>query len=87
METYFSMNASFQVVETDFLANANQKLFFHLMETYFLTNPSFQLLEKDFSLVEPVYIIWELESSFLLAEIVTDMNGNLTLAGGNSFSS
>ena len=42
------MNASFRVVETDFLASTNDKLFFRLVETYFLTSPSFQLLEKDF---------------------------------------
>ena len=49
VETYFSTNASLQLVETDFLANTNHnKLFFRLVETYFLTNPSLQLLEKDF---------------------------------------
>ena len=42
------MNASFWVVEKDFLASTNQNLFFRLVETYFLTNPLFQLLEKDF---------------------------------------
>ena len=48
VETYFSANASFRVVETDFLASTNHKLFFRLVKMYFLTNPSFQLLEKDF---------------------------------------
>ena len=42
------MNASFWVVEKDFLSITNQNLFFRLVETYFLTNPLFQLLEKDF---------------------------------------
>ena len=48
VETYFSTNASFRVVETDFLASTNCKFFFRLVETYVLMNPSFQLLEKDF---------------------------------------
>ena len=48
MEKYFSTNASFQVVEKDFLAIEYHKIFYRLMETYFLTNPSFQLLEKNF---------------------------------------
>ena len=39
--TYFSTNASFRVVEIDFLASRNHKLFSRLVETYFLTNPSF----------------------------------------------
>ena len=85
---YFSTNASFRVVETGFLASTNNKLFLRLEETYFLTNPSLQLLEKDFSLVKIVNIS---ESSFQLAETVTDMSGNhflktdLILASGNSF--
>ena len=33
VETYFSANASFRVVETDFLAGTNPKLFFRLVET------------------------------------------------------
>ena len=80
MEKYFSTNASFQVVETDFLASANHSLyfcrdscrgesFFCLAETYSLTNPSFQLLEKDFSA----------EVFFLLAETVTAMSGRQNL--------
>ena len=48
VETYFSTNASFRVVETDFVASTNHKLFFRLVETGYLTNPSFQLFEKDF---------------------------------------
>ena len=50
MQTYLSMNASFGVAETGFLASTNHKLFFRLVETYFLMNPSFELLEKDFFL-------------------------------------
>ena len=79
------MNASFQVVETEFLASTNDNLFFRLVETYFLTNLSFQLLEKDFLFSGNRL----LESSFLLAEIVTDMGGNhflktdLIFANGN----
>ena len=51
-ETYFSANASFPVVETDFLVSTNHKLFFRLVKTFFfLTDPSFQLLEKDFLII------------------------------------
>ena len=48
VETYFSTNALFWVVETDFLANTNHIIFFRLVETYFLTNPYLQLLQRDF---------------------------------------
>ena len=85
------MSASFRVVETDFLASTNDKLFFRLVETYFLMNSSFQLLQKHF----PLY--WRpstlLDSFFLLTKTVTDVSGNpflridLIPAGGNSFSS
>ena len=84
METYFSTNDSFWVVETDFLASANHKLFFRLVETYFLINPLFELLEKDF-------FYWKLSTlleSSLLAETVTDISGNqidLILIGGIHF--
>ena len=62
VETYFSKNSSFRVVETDFLASTNDLLFFfseipagenfffYLVEIDFLMNISFGLLEKDFSL-------------------------------------
>ena len=57
METYFSRNASFRLVKTDFLASRNHKLFFRLLEKYFLTNPSFQLLEKDFFLLVETHFL------------------------------
>ena len=84
METYLTTNASTRVVETDFLANTNHKLFFRLVETYFLMNPSFQLLEKDFLFIGNRL----LQSSFLLAETVPNISGNqadLILADGNHF--
>ena len=68
VETYFSTNTSFRVVETDFLACANHflyffrdscrgKHFFCLVETYLGTNPSFRLFEKDLSLMENVTLL------------------------------
>ena len=48
LETYFSMNDSFRVVEMDFLASTNHSFFPVWWKCIFLTNPSFQLLEKDF---------------------------------------
>ena len=48
MEKYFSTNASFQVVEKDFLAIEYHKIFYRLVETYFFFFFSFQLLEKNF---------------------------------------
>ena len=93
METYFSTNASFRVVETDFLASTNHffrdsclgKLLFLSSGNVFL-NESFipAIGEGFFSLMETVTL---LESFFLLAETV--MSGNqflkteLILAGGN----
>ena len=64
------MNASFRVVETDFLASTNHKLFFRLVETYFLTNPSFQLLEKDFLFSEnrPVETIIQIKVRLFLIQ-------------------
>ena len=72
-EKYFSMNASFWVVETDFLANAEtpagERFIFCLAETYFSMNPSLGF----FSLMD---IVTLLESFFLLAETVTAMSGD-----------
>ena len=70
VEMYFSTNASFRVVATDFLASANHKLFFRLVETYFLTNPSFQLLEKDFLFSEnrPVETIIQIKVRLFLIQ-------------------
>ena len=60
METHFSKNPSFRVVETDFQVSTNdflyffseipagERFFFYLVETYFLMNILFRLLEKDF---------------------------------------
>ena len=72
METHFSTNALFRVVETDFLASANHKPFSCLMETHFLTNPLILVTgERFLSVLETV-----LESSFLLVETANDMCGN-----------
>ena len=81
------MNASFWVVETDFLANAEtpagERFIFCLAETYFSMNPSLGF----FSLMD---IVTLLESFFLLAETVTAMSGDqflrtklIILASGN----
>ena len=83
-ETQFSTNASFRVLQTDFVASTNHKLFFCLVKNYFPAIGGFSLLWKPSTL---------LESSFLLTETVPDMSGNhflkkdLILASGNSFSS
>ena len=99
IETYFSTNASFRLMETNFLACTNhfymflgttavESFFFGLVETYFWMKLSYRLLEKDFSLVEHVTLF---ERFFLLAK--TDvmsgdqfLNTKLILAGGNWFS-
>ena len=84
VETYFSTNASFRVVETDFLASTNDKLFFRL------TNLSFQLLEKDFLLVEIVYFTWEIfptSQNRHWYERKHFLKTDLILPIGNSFSS
>ena len=73
VEKYFLMNASFWVVETDFLANtetpAGERFIFCLVETYFSMNPSLGF----FSLMD---IVTLLESFFRLAETVTAMSGD-----------
>ena len=91
METYFSANDSFRVVETDFLTNTNHKLFFPSSENVFFDESFIPAIGEGFSFQwKPSALP---ESSFLLAETVTDMNGkhflktNLILASGNSFSS
>ena len=84
-KTYFSMNASFRVVETDFLASANhfcifcqrllpEKGFFRSSGNLFL-NKSFIPAIGDgyFSLMKTATL---LESFFLPAETVTTMSGN-----------
>ena len=93
---YFSTNASFRVVEKDFLASKNHfSLFFQRLlsaKAFFLFSGNVFLNESIipaigegfFSLMETVTL---LESFFLLAETV--MSGNqflkteLILAGGN----
>ena len=91
VETYFLTNASFWVVETDFLASRNDRLFFRLVETYFFNESFIPAFGKRFCLYWKPSTL--LESSFLLAKTVTDMNGNhffkidLILASENSFSS
>ena len=100
-KTYFSTNASFRAVETDFLARTNHFLYIFQRllpeKAFFLFSGNLSLSESVvpaigegfFSLMETVTL---LESFFLLAEIVTAMNGNqflkteLILAGGNWFS-
>ena len=89
METNFSTNASFQVVETDFQASTNHKPFFCLVETYFYNESFIPAIGEGFSLYwkSPTLLV----SSFLLAKTVTDMSGNHflktdpILAGGNLF--
>ena len=88
---YFSTNASFRVVETDFLASTNHKLFFRLVETYSLNESFISAIGEGSSVHwEPSTLI---ESSFLLAKTVTDMSGyhflktDLIFANGSSFSS
>ena len=90
VETYFSTNASFLVVETDFLASTNHKLFLFQQK---------RILSKFFILAvaEGFFLQWKasilLECSFLLGETVTGMSGNhflktdLILSSENSFSS
>ena len=98
METYFSMNASFRPVETDFLASTNHfsylfrdscqgKLFFLSSRNVFLKESIIPAIgEGFFSLIE---IVTLLERFLLLAETVIAMSGNqflmteLILAGGN----
>ena len=70
------MNASFRVVEIDFLDSRNHKLFFPSSGNVFF-NESFILANG-----EGCSLYWKLsillESSFLLAKNVTDMNGNIS---------
>ena len=76
----FSMNASFRVVETDFLASTNHFLYIFsetlVGESFFLSsaNKSFipAIGEGYFSLMKTVTSL----ENFLLAETVTAMNGN-----------
>ena len=83
---YFSMNASFQVVEMDFLASTNHKLILRLLEAFFYES-FIPAIGEGFSLYWKPSTL--LESSFLLAKTVTDMSGNyllkidLILASGN----
>ena len=91
VETYFSRNAPFRIVETDFLASANHKLFFRLVEIYFFKESFIPAIGEGFSFYWKLSTL--LESYFLPAINVTDMSGNhflkidLILASGNSFSS
>ena len=85
VETYSSTNASFRIVETDFLASTNHNETYSFNESFILAiGEGFSLYWKPSTL---------LESFFLLAKTVTDMSGNhfsktdLILANGNSFSS
>ena len=91
LETYFSTNAPFRIVETDFLGSANHKLLFHLVEMYFFNESFIPAIGEGFSFYWKLSTL--LESYFLPAINVTDMSGNhflkidLILASGNSFSS
>ena len=83
METYFSTNASFSLVETNFLACTNHLLYFFRNE--FLNESFITAFEEEFfSLVETVTL---LKSFFLLAETIMSGNEFLTaefiLARGN----
>ena len=93
VETYFSWNASFRLVKTDFLARTNhffscrQKLFFLSSGNVFLSESFIPPIGKGFfSLMETVTLPG---SFFLLEETVTAMSGNqflkteLILAGEN----
>ena len=83
METYFSTNTSFRVVETDFLASTNHclyifqrlllvKAFFRLAKTYFSPfEPVFQS-EKDFFFSGNRTLF---ETLFLIPETITDISG------------
>ena len=100
MEKYFSTNASFRLMETNFLACSNnflyvfrdycqRKLFFLSSGNVFVNEPFIPAIgEGFFSLVEHVTLF---ERVFLLSK--TDimswdqfLNTELILAGGNSFS-
>ena len=84
------MNASFWVVQTDFPASKNHKLFPSSGNVFF--NKSI-----IFAVAEGFSLYWKpstlLESSFLIAKTITDMSGNNflktdpLLPSGNSFSS
>ena len=73
VETHFSTNASFQVVEMDFLASTNHKLILRLLEAFFYES-FIPAIGEGFSLYWKPSIL--LESSFLLVKIVTDLSGN-----------
>ena len=74
METYFSTNASFSLVETNFLGCTNHflyvfrdhcrgKLFCLSTGNVFWMNPSFRLLEKDLFSSVARYFIWKFFST------------------------
>ena len=64
VETYFSTNASFRVVETGFFRNSCQwKFFLRLVKTYFWTHPSSGYWRRIFFLVETVYFTWKFFST------------------------
>ena len=96
VETYFSMNASFRVLETDFLSCTNHflyifqrilpvKAFFRLVETYIWTNPSFRLLEKGFSSRNGLlYLYWyscQCKQFFRPVERYSSANCSFSLMG------
>ena len=58
LETYFSTNALFQVVEPNFMASTNHKLFFRHKLVFWRTL-HFSYWRKIFSLVETAYFAWE----------------------------
>ena len=94
METYFSTNASFSLVETNFLACTNHflyffrdhcrgKLFFLSSANVFLNEPFIAAIgEGFFPLLEPITLF---ESFFLLSKTVMSrdqfLNTELILAG------
>ena len=46
--TYFLTNASFRVVETDFLASTNHNFSFRLVESYFFNESFIPAIQEEF---------------------------------------
>ena len=89
--TYFLTNASFRVVETDFLASTNHNFSFRLVEPYFFNESFIPAIQEGFCLYQNPSTL--LEISFLLTKTVTDMSrshflkADLILTSENLFSS
>ena len=89
METYFLTNTSFRVVETDFLASTNHSFFSAWWKCIFFNESFISAIGEGFSLYWKPSTL--LDSSFVLAKTITNMNGNhflktnFILASGNHF--